>query len=62
MASLLLLGRPLSLPVADHDGDDGEVDGLIVVDGGELVMVLLIMRRWRRSLGHHQNKFISSPL
>ena len=31
----LLLGQPLSLPVADHDDDDGEVDGLIVVDGAD---------------------------
>ena len=35
MASPLLLGQPLSLPVADHDDGDGEVDGLIVVDGGD---------------------------
>ena len=31
----LLLGQPLSLPVDEHDDDDGEVDGLIVVDGGD---------------------------
>ena len=35
MALPLLLGQPLSLPVADHDDDDGEADGLIVVDGGD---------------------------
>ena len=35
LALPLLLGQPLSLPVADHDGDDGEVDGLIVVDGAD---------------------------
>ena len=28
-------GQPLSLPVDEHDDDDGEVNGLIVVDGGD---------------------------
>ena len=31
----LWLGQPLSLPVDEHDNDDGEVDCLIVVDGDD---------------------------